>query len=1165
MAGNSLPVWFVSLAALSGHAVLAWGQDGGLSPSQASPQHTLIVRADSAGNALRLSDGVAFHRTSNEVIDHRLIDVPGSAVRLALWTEVLPGGETVPFYAISLDGQDMATVRHTSYMLKLRHGDFDPGSRVPRVHTSLAANERSSLYIVQFVTQPLEEFRKRIENLGGVVHHFLANHAHIVEMSRQVQSQVAALPFVRWVGPYHPAYRLEEVLLDELTQSSPPQSTRRYHIQVVKAGEHQKNIVADRIRAMGGTIDALNPGGFLLDATLEPDQLLEVVRMDEVFYVDRWLPRRLYMNNVRQDGGANDVEAIGGYTGDGVRAEVLDSGLATLHQAFQARPPIIHGCNSSDTWHGTATYGINFGDGTGNMDGRGLVPDAQGIFSAFSCLGDRYDHTMELVQDPTYHAVYQSNSWGWCCTTAYGTDAAEMDRIIFDTDLVILQAQANTGSRLSDVSAWAKNVVSVGGILHLDTLGRGDDVWGYTGSIGPADDGRVKPDLSYWYDHILTTYSGGGYMTDFGGTSGATPETAGHFGLFFQMWADGIFGNEADPGGTVFENRCHAATAKAVIINTAKQYSFTGTGHDLTRVHQGWGTANVGYLYEMRNKIAIIDETEVLANLESISYVVYVGPAEPELRATMVYADPPGTTSSSQHRINDLTLKLTSPSDVVYWGNNNLLEGNWSTPGGDPNTIDTVENVFVQDPETGLWTVDVIASEVNQDSHVETPELDADFALVVSGGLLSTCTSQGRLNLDANKYACTDQATIRVIDCDLNTDDDLVETTTVSIDSTTEPGGESVLLTETGPMTADFRGTINLSTVDTPGVLQIAEGDVVTARYIDTDDGQGGSNVVVTDAAVVDCTPPQISNVQTPDIHPSSVTVTFNTDEPARGAVHYGLACPALDETATAFGLNTDHTVNLSGLDDGVTYFYAVEAEDEAGNSSTEDNGGGCFTFTAGCTASNPVEPEEPSETSKIRYITFVPQNAGRQTALRVTLTDLPAPFEAYEGCQLWVADPGEVTEASGSNGPSPPPTFLLAGLDTVPDCRDWGELGQIDVADDEIVPGATYDVQATDCECNFAVEGSYSAALVISTSQWGDLVGDCGVTPCTPPDGVVDFIDISAMVEKFKNLPGAPRKARADVAPDLADRVIDFLDISYCVEAFRALPYPFDGPNECP
>jgi hypothetical protein len=64
-----------------------------------------------------------------------------------------------------------------------------------------------------------------------------------------------------------------------------------------------------------------------------------------------------------------------------------------------------------------------------------------------------------------------------------------------------------------------------------------------------------------------------------------------------------------------------------------------------------------------------------------------------------------------------------------------LLASQWSTPGGDANGVDTVENVFVQSPEQGQWRIDVIAHELDQDNHVETPQLDADFALVVSGHL----------------------------------------------------------------------------------------------------------------------------------------------------------------------------------------------------------------------------------------------------------------------------------------------------------------------------------------------------------------------------------------------------------------------------------------------
>jgi hypothetical protein len=62
----------------------------------------------------------------------------------------------------------------------------------------------------------------------------------------------------------------------------------------------------------------------------------------------------------------------------------------------------------------------------------------------------------------------------------------------------------------------------------------------------------------------------------------------------------------------------------------------------------------------------------------------------------------------------------------------------------------------------------------------------------------------------------------------------------------------------------------------------------------------------------------------------------------------------------------------------------------------------------------------------------------------------------------------------------------------------------------------------------------------------------------------VVDFEDIAAVVDKFRNLPGALTKARADVSGSTPDRIIDFTDISFVVEAFRNLDYPFPVPADC-
>jgi hypothetical protein len=139
-------------------------------------------------------------------------------------------------------------------------------------------------------------------------------------------------------------------------------------------------------------------------------------------------------------------------------------------------------------------------------------------------------------------------------------------------------------------------------------------------------------------------------------------------------------------------------------------------------------------LYDVREQCFIVDEKHVLAPFENETYSVTVDEGQPELKITMTYADPPGNPAvQTQHRINDLTLQVIAPDGTTYWGNYGLMTGVWSVPNGTADNINTVENVFIQDPQPGCWTIIIHADEIIQDGHVETPEIDADYALVISG------------------------------------------------------------------------------------------------------------------------------------------------------------------------------------------------------------------------------------------------------------------------------------------------------------------------------------------------------------------------------------------------------------------------------------------------
>ena len=200
------------------------------------------------------------------------------------------------------------------------------------------------------------------------------------------------------------------------------------------------------------------------------------------------------------------------------------------------------------------------------------------------------------------------------------------------------------------------------------------------------------------------------------------------------------------------------------------------------------------------------------------------------------------------------------------------------------------------------------------------------------------------------------------------------------------------------------------------------------------------------------------------------------------------------------------------------------------------------------------------------RYLPFVtPDNGTEQVAIRVVLGNLPPPFEGFEGTQMWVRSPIEISLVPGKNDTTPP-TFLGARLSCTPVVRVW-EPGQlIHVFDRAIIPDGTYSIQTTARGCVEAGVSRFSSPLTVDTSLWGDLVGNCAVTPCTPPDDAVNIAtDLVAILDTFSGLPTGAGKVRVDIEPGLPNNIVDIVDVTRGQDAFRGFAYPFDGPQGCP
>lgn len=203
---------------------------------------------------------------------------------------------------------------------------------------------------------------------------------------------------------------------------------------------------------------------------------------------------------------------------------------------------------------------------------------------------------------------------------------------------------------------------------------------------------------------------------------------------------------------------------------------------------------------------------------------------------------------------------------------------------------------------------------------------------------------------------------------------------------------------------------------------------------------------------------------------------------------------------------------------------------------------------------------------AKGRYLSFTSGNPGRRTAVRVTLADLPDGMADLEGLVAWVDHPLTVSERSTLTDATPP-TFHAARLTCEPVYRDWSADGTVHVIGDVIVPGATYYVQEIEIACAdpFGDETGFSERFVVDTPQWGDVAGFWSTDYWTAPDLDADFDDITAIVDKFRDLPGSVSKTRADLAGATPDFVVDFDDITAIVDGFRGFAYPYTGSDPCP
>ena len=422
----------------------------------------------------------------------------------------------------------------------------------------------------------------------------------------------------------------------------------------------------------------------------------------------------------------------------------------------------------------------------------------------------------------------------------------------------------------------------------------------------------------------------------YSGTSMATPAVAGAAALVRQYYENGYW-----PSGTANAADGFAPSAalvKATLINSAQNMTGAYTVAPIPSTGQGWGRINLSNTLRFVGDTKALDIADVSTGLETGASwsQSYFASGDQAVKVTLVWTDYPGSMGAAKALVNDLDLAVTAPDGVTtYLGN--VFANGASVTGSSADRLNVEEQVLIPAAQQGLYTVTVTAYNV--------PYGPQPFAVVISGA--GGITPKGSISLDRTRYNGSSTIQIKVGDLDLNQNSTTVEEVSVTIRSATEPGGEIVRLVESGPNTAVFVGSLATRlgpATPNNGFLEIAEGDTITAVYLDANDGTGAP-ATVTAAALADLTPPAISAITAEPIGQDGATVSWTTNEPATATVNYG-ETTALGASQSVPWFMTRHTVDLGLLKEATTYYYEVTSIDEAGNIGRSNNGGSLLTFT---------------------------------------------------------------------------------------------------------------------------------------------------------------------------------------------------------------------------
>ena len=592
------------------------------------------------------------------------------------------------------------------------------------------------LHVVQSTTPDLSELQNELLSIGIEIIDHVPDDSVVISLSEDDSgaeiSRVQNLSKVRWAGPMPSAWKVSNSLLEfmqfedlllDLDVTPSPTNSLEDHIDLNRM-----------INSLTGTMhESSHCDSHLCQIkSAKPSLIISLASDHRVSRVESGPSLSIQNSNASIISGADFARSISGLnlSGSGEVIGISDTGLDSDHGDFEGRlrSPVFNlfgpdnSGADSNSGHGTHVTSTLLGDGSGDPNSTGIVPqatfhfyqlevDSSGILARWGSLYEMFEHS--LINDAYIH----TNSWGSESLVGdYTSDSRSVDWFSNDyPEFLVIFSAGDMGVSGVTSPSTAKNALSVGasttGAFGSEQIGQ---IYNDSSS-GPTSDGRIKPDLVAPGVMICSAraqeadFATGGncsnslhpdgstplYMT-MSGSSMATPVVAGASAMAREFLREevGIGAPRSD-------------LIRALLVNGADDIGVP----DVPNPSEGWGQLNISNSLFPRsngvNQSVFYDQERQLMPGHSFIYTFEVSGGS-GIDVTLAWNDLEGSASADQNAsrlVNNLDLVVTSPTGEVYNGNN--FANGISQAAGANDQLNNLERVRLPSAQSGTWSIQV--------------------------------------------------------------------------------------------------------------------------------------------------------------------------------------------------------------------------------------------------------------------------------------------------------------------------------------------------------------------------------------------------------------------------------------------------------------------------